>query len=205
LANRRLERTTPPLRRTEGRCYTAKSSQIPREKTKTQPLCALWPTGDNSRCFNAVYLSQIAKDGPNLLLFPPMNGPVFSISPSGEGKIHKLRSRAITDCTRSKRQKIRGLWNSCMCTQQPGGEMSTYAFDRETGAPLREYLLPPDLGWGLACTDGDEFTFVTANQKTNTPKTSRACASGEALERGNSRLPELSQESASPRVRRGRV
>jgi hypothetical protein len=25
-----------------------------------------------------------------------------------------------------------------------------------------------DLGSGLACVDGDEFTFVTANAKTNT-------------------------------------
>jgi hypothetical protein len=47
-------------------------------------------------------------------------------------------------------------------------ELSTYAFDPEKGAPLREYFFPMDLGAGLACVDGDEFTFVTANPKANT-------------------------------------
>jgi len=37
------------------------------------------------------------------------------------------------------------------------------SFDPETGVPLREYFFPTDLGFGLACVDGDEFTFVMAN------------------------------------------
>ena len=128
------------------------------------------PPGTQS-LFNAVYLSQIAKDGPNLLLFRPMNGPVFSISPSGEGKIHKLKVTSDYRLYTIKASKDSWIVEFLHdVPNSPAVEMSTYAFDRETGAPLREYLLPPDLGWGLACTDGDEFTFVTANQKTNTLK-----------------------------------
>jgi hypothetical protein len=41
-----------------------------------------------------------------------------------------------------------------------GNVFSLYAFDPETGVPLREYFSPRDLGYGLACTDGNEFTFV---------------------------------------------
>lgn len=48
----------------------------------------------------------------------------------------------------------------------PAIEFSTYALDPETGIPLREYFFPTDLGWGLACTDGNEFTFVMANDET---------------------------------------
>lgn len=49
--------------------------------------------------------------------------------------------------------------------QGNGEESSTYAFDPESGVPLREYLFPKDLGWGLACTDGEKFTFLVANNE----------------------------------------
>jgi hypothetical protein len=38
-----------------------------------------------------VSVSQIARDGPNLLLFRPTNGPVFSISPAGKVRVHRLK------------------------------------------------------------------------------------------------------------------
>ena len=117
----------------------------------------------------AVGFSRIVKDGPNLLLFRPMNGPVFSISPSGEVRVHKLKvegdySLYTIKATRNSWivEFLHNLPNS------PAVELSIYAFDPETGAPLREYLLPSDLGWGLACTDGDEFTFLMANNEKNT-------------------------------------
>jgi hypothetical protein len=111
---------------------------------------------------------QIAKDGPNLLLFRPLNGPVFSIAPSGEVTVHKLKvegqSRLYTMKTTGDSWIVEFLHDVPHSSAQ---EFSTYAFDSESGAPLREYFFPADLGWGLACADGDEFTFVTANEKTD--------------------------------------
>jgi hypothetical protein len=121
--------------------------------------------------FNAVYLSQIAKEGPNLLLFRPMNGPVFSISPSGEVTAHELKVKG--DYRLYTIKATGSSWIAEFLHDVPGSaavELSTYAFDPESGTPLREYVLPKDLGTGLACTDGDEFTFVMANPKTNTLK-----------------------------------
>jgi len=126
------------------------------------------PPGTKS-LFNAVYLSQIAKDGPNLLLFRPMNGPVFSISPSGEVTVHELEVKGEYRLYTVK--ATRNLWIAEFLHDVPGSgavELSTYAFDPESGAALREYFFPRDLGTGLACVDGDEFTFVMANEKTNT-------------------------------------
>lgn len=121
--------------------------------------------------FNAVYLSQIAKDGPNLLVFRPMNGPVFSISPSGEVTVHTLKVKGEHRLYTIK--ATRNSWIVEFLHDVPGSaavELSTYAFDPESGSALREYLLPTDLGAGLACTDGEEFTFVMVNPKTNTLK-----------------------------------
>ena len=42
-------------------------------------------------------------------------------------------------------------------------KFATFAFDPETGVPLRQYFFPTDLGFGLACVDADKFTFVMAN------------------------------------------
>ena len=68
-----------------------------------------------------VSASQIARDGPNLLLFCPTNGPVFSISPAGKVSLHRL--------------KVEGDYR---------------------------------LHTVKACTDGDEFHFLRANEKTRT-------------------------------------
>jgi hypothetical protein len=113
---------------------------------------------------DVVYTSQIARDGPNLLLFRPMNGPVFSISPSGEVRSQKLK--VAGDYRLFTIKPAGNSWIVEFIRDLPGGkgeEFATYAFDSDSGAPLRQYFFPPDLGWGLACTDGNEFTFVTAD------------------------------------------
>jgi hypothetical protein len=99
-----------------------------------------------------VSTSQIAKDCPNLLLFRPMNGPVFSISPSGEVTVHKLKLDGQYRLYAIK--PIRDSWIVELLHGVPGSvaqELSTYAFDPASGAPLREYFLPgrPRLGVGL--------------------------------------------------------
>lgn len=121
--------------------------------------------------FGVVGTSQIAKDGQNLLLFRPLNGPVFSISPSGEVTVRKLKMEG--DYRLYTIKAAGGLWIVEFLHDVPNSaavELSTYAFDPESGAPLRKYLFPPDTGWGLACADGDELTFIVADERTNALK-----------------------------------
>ncbi len=113
---------------------------------------------------DVLYRSKIVRDGPDLLLFRPMNGPVFSISPSGEVRSHKLKVKG--DYRLFTIKATQGSWIAELThhlDDGTGDEFATYAFDPETGAPLREFFFPRDLGFGLACVDGDEFTFVMAD------------------------------------------
>jgi hypothetical protein len=106
-------------------------------------------------------------DGPNLLLFRPTNGPVFSISPACEVRVHKLKVEAdyrLYTLNAAQSSWIVEFLHDVRHSMAQG--FSTYAFDPDTGAPQREYLLPANLGWGLACTDGDEFRSLRANEKT---------------------------------------
>ncbi|MFZ0318093.1 MAG: hypothetical protein WAL56_03130 [Candidatus Sulfotelmatobacter sp.] len=115
--------------------------------------------------------AHIAKNGPNLLLFRPTNGPVFSISPSGEVRVHALKVKG--DYNLFSVKASRDSWIVEYITDVPAdkpAEFHTYAFDPETDVPLREYFLPAALGFGLACTEGDEFTFIMADEETNTLK-----------------------------------
>jgi hypothetical protein len=116
-----------------------------------------------------VSLSHIAKNGSSLLLLRPGSGPIFSIAPSGEVRVHRLKVKGGYNLFTVK--ATRNSWIVEYLTDVPidkPAEFLTYAFDAESGAPLREYFFPTDLGFGLACTDGDEFTFVMANEETNT-------------------------------------
>lgn len=115
---------------------------------------------------DVVFMSQIADDGRSLLLFRPSSGPVFSISPAGEIRARKLRVEGTYRLFTIKR--ARDSWIVEYIHDVSGSaaqEFSTYEFDPESGRPKREYFFPTDLGWGLACADGDEFTFVTADEK----------------------------------------
>jgi hypothetical protein len=116
--------------------------------------------------FDLVSGTQITQDGPNLLLFRPLQGPVFSISASGEVQVHKLRN--IENGYHLFTMKAAGgewiveLMREIQ-TPAPATQFLTYAFDPKTGNPVRQYLFPDDLAWGLACTDGNEFTFVNSD------------------------------------------
>jgi hypothetical protein len=127
------------------------------------------PSGDDASASYTGVLSgsQIVKDGPNLLLFRPMNGPVFSISPSGEVQVHRLKVDGEFKVFNIK--PVHGVWIAELThhlKDGTGNEFALYALDPETGAPIRQYLYPRDLGYALACTDGNEFTFLMANPET---------------------------------------
>jgi hypothetical protein len=96
---------------------------------------------------------------------------IFSISPSGEERVHKLRVEGHYRLFTIK--AARGSLIAEFLRELPnndGEEIATFAFDSENGNPLREYFFPSEFGWGLACTDGEEFTFVMANRETNSLK-----------------------------------
>jgi hypothetical protein len=148
------------------------SESKPSGESKDQtalPRFSDWQGSSAGSFLNAVSTSQIVRDGPNLLLFRPVNGPVFSISPSGEVHIHKLKIDGDYHLFTVK--PTPSVWIvelTHSVTQSKTLEFSTYAFDPESGDPLREYFFPTVLGWGLGCTDGNEFTFVKANEETST-------------------------------------
>jgi hypothetical protein len=113
---------------------------------------------------DALFTSQIVGDGSNLLLFRPGNGPVFSISPGGEVRVRELKVQG--DHRLYAIKPTRDSWIvefTHHLSDGTGEEFATYAFDPNSGAPLKQYIFPRDLGFGLACTDGLEFTFVMAD------------------------------------------
>ena len=130
----------------------------------------------------AISGSRITQAGPNLLLYRQMNGPIFLISPSGEVRVHKLKVDSSYHIYAV--MSARDFWIvEFMREIPPHGpaiEFAMFAFDPKTDVPVREYFFPSDLGWGLACTDGDEFTFVTADDQTKSLKLVNLTAAGAA-------------------------
>ena len=121
--------------------------------------------------FSVLSTSQIAADGSNLLLYRPLNGPIFSISPSGEVQVHRLKVQGHYRLFTIK--ATGGSWIIELLRELPSRrhgdeEFAMFAFDPESRSPLRHYLFHQDLGWGLACAYGDELTFLMANPETNT-------------------------------------
>jgi hypothetical protein len=112
----------------------------------------------------AVGGSQIIGNGSDLLLFRPGGSSVFSISLSGEVKtttlkipgqfqiyvVKPLPDKWIVELQRNDREAHRVVFE-------------TYAFHPATGEPLVQYLFPSDYGFGLACAEGSELTFVMAD------------------------------------------
>jgi hypothetical protein len=130
---------------------------------------------------DVVLTSQIAEDSRGLLLFRPSSGPVFSISPAGEVRARKLRVEGTYRLFTIKR--ARDSWIVEYIHDVSGSaaqEFSTYEFDPDSGGPTREYFFPTDLGWGLACADGDEFTFVAADEKAGMLKLMKLAPQGRA-------------------------
>lgn len=125
-------------------------------------------SADGRSLSDFVFGSQIVRDGSNLLLFRPSATPIFSISPSGE-----VRSTRLTVDGSYSIYAVKPARDSWIvefihdAPNSPAKEFSTYAFDRNTGKALREYFFPSDLGWGFACTNGNQFTFVMADTEKN--------------------------------------
>jgi len=144
------------------------SARPEKEKDPTALPRSNDPSSSVKSLRDVVYTSRIASDGASLLLFRPVNGPVFSISQSGEVRVHKLDIKG--DYRPYTIKATQNSWIVEFLHHAPNSEFeefSAYAFDPGTDAPLREYFFPGDLGWGLACTDGNEFTFIMASEETH--------------------------------------
>jgi hypothetical protein len=110
-----------------------------------------------------VHASEILSGGSDLLLFRPFGSSVFTISPGGEAHTIKLKAPRGRQLFAVK--PARDEWIVEFTHQASGGkeeESEAYAYDPATGEPLRQYIFPNDLGFGLACADGTQFTFVMA-------------------------------------------
>jgi hypothetical protein len=156
----------------KGDVHAQEESDVPGKGRDPTALPRFKPSQGAPESFlDVVSTSQIVRDGPKLLLFRPMNSPVFSISPSGEVRVHKLKVRG--DYRLFSIKPTRSSWIVELIHEVPNSpaeEFATYAFDPESGVPLREYFFSRDLGFGLACTDEDEFTFVMADTENKSLK-----------------------------------
>ncbi len=154
---------------------TPRKGLTPQEngKSKGQTVLPHFAPGEGfgKSLIDVVYGSQIVADGPNLLLFRPSNGPIFVISPGGDAQTRRLKLKGtymLETVKTNAHSWIAELTRDLL--DGKGEQFVTYAFDRDTGTPLTEYVYPQDLGFGMACTDGNKFTFVEADMQTETLK-----------------------------------
>lgn len=113
----------------------------------------------------ALYASQIIPDGPNLLLIRPGSPVVFSISPGGEVRAQNLR--VPREYKLSTIKVVRNMWIAEFTHDRAddrGWQFAAYAIDPVSGLPLKRFDYPRELGFGMACTDGTEFTFVEGGE-----------------------------------------
>jgi hypothetical protein len=110
----------------------------------------------------AMLFSDIVADGRNLLLVRKgQQTPVFSISPGGEVRATKLQvpgSYALFTLISAGNTWI-GEY-IFRPEDAPGIKYFTYSFDPVTGKALDGYSFPTPLGFGLACSDAMDFTFL---------------------------------------------
>ena len=132
---------------------------------ETPPSAASLPqTGKHfgESFFEATQVSAIIADGRNLLLVRKgQKVPVFSVSPAGQVEAVHLDvpdGYGLWDI-----KTTRAFWVALYTHRLPEGkgvEFSSMALDPKTGKALERYSYTRFPGFGLACTDGIEFSFL---------------------------------------------
>jgi len=116
----------------------------------------------------AAQISSIVSDGPNLLLVRTgQRVPVFSISPGGEAKAIRLDTPDGYNLWDLR--TTRDLWIALYThrlAEGAGVEFSSMAIDPKTGKALEVYSYPKFPGFGLACSDGIQFSFLVRDGDT---------------------------------------
>jgi hypothetical protein len=112
--------------------------------------------------FAAEQDSEIVADGQNLLLIRSgQQTPVYSVSPGGSVKSIKLNvpsGFSLWDLKTNGRTWF-ALYTHKISDSE-GVEFSTYSIDPANGKMLAEYKYPKNLGFGLACVDDSEFSYL---------------------------------------------
>lgn len=111
---------------------------------------------------DAVRVSTIIGDGRNLLLVRKgQNSPVFSISAGG--KVESTRLNVPDGYRLWDIRTTRDFWVALYMhriSDAAGVEFSSMAIEPNTGKVLEAYSYERFPGFGLACTDGIEFSFL---------------------------------------------
>ena len=129
----------------------------------------------------SVFGSQIIADGSNLLIIRPGIPRVFTVTPGGE--VHaqdlKLPGKYKLDSIKA----LHDMWIANFTydrNEKTGWKLAAFAINPTSGEPVKQYTYPDDLGFGIACTDGTEFTFVKANPETKSLQLVKAAVTGPA-------------------------
>ncbi len=165
-ADGQLRRSLEP----KGDVHALTEANGPQDKT----ALPRFPSHDDAlgeSLMDVLFGSQIVANGPDLLLFRPFGSKVFSVSASGEVEAKVLRVPEKVQIYTVK--PTRKSWIVEFTYHEPGEkveQLEAYAFDPATGDRIAGYVFPSDLGWGLACVDGAEFTVLMADTQANTLK-----------------------------------
>lgn len=120
--------------------------------------------------FGAEASTLIVPYGRNLLLVRTgQSVPIFSISPGGEVKT--VTPDVPAGFTLFDLRTARNEWTALFTRRRTDDPkdlsvlMETYALDPETGKAIARYSYPSFMGFGLACSDGFEFTVLERREK----------------------------------------
>jgi hypothetical protein len=152
--------------RLKGDVHRQRNADRSGKKKDLTAFPALDSSGAGKSLIDVVSRSQIASDGSNLLLFRQATGRVFSISSSGKVRRHNIKLSGNFELFTVK--AARNFWVMELLRDSGlgnGAELSIYGFDPASDRLMRQYIFPKDFGWGLACTDGHQFTIVTADNE----------------------------------------
>jgi len=113
----------------------------------------------------AVGLSVIVPDGRNLLLVRSgQKAPIFSVSPGGE--VRAVNPEVPPGFTLFDLRAGQGNWVALYThphsddPKDASLSLETYALDPNSGKATARYVYPRFLGFGLACSDGFEFSLL---------------------------------------------
>jgi hypothetical protein len=157
----------------EGDVHLRSDSDASKKQNDRMALPQSAPSNDyfTGSLSGVLYASQIIRDGPNLLLLRPGSPVVFSISPGGEVRTQELK--VPREYKLSTIKAVRNMWIAEFThdyADDRGWEFAAYAIDPASGLPLKRFDYPRELGFGMACTDGTEFTFLEAGAETKVLK-----------------------------------
>ena len=109
---------------------------------------------------------EIVADGPNLLAYMPKSNTTVFVTAGGEVRTLRLQlpDGSKLDAVQPNGNEL--VMEAAQYSEGGAGEkFAGYALDRNSGALRTRYEYPEELGFGMACTDGTEFTFLALDQE----------------------------------------